>query len=143
MDRGASKVKSFSHPRSGSELDWLATDLDDNVGLFSTGGYGPVPRVVADRLDRIEAAVGRLGTSQSLGSVLRVPQVGATSTSGLNRAGEGCTGLIGVRSLSDLIARLTVPARPVVTAAIADEAVREAARLVRLPVRFAAIDALD
>jgi len=30
----------------GVEFDWFAKDQNDQIGLFSTAGYGPIPEVV-------------------------------------------------------------------------------------------------
>jgi len=54
------KARSFTHPRPGCGLDWLSVDRNGYVGLFSTGGQGPVPQAVADRLAEVEAAVRRV-----------------------------------------------------------------------------------
>ncbi|SFQ78958.1 hypothetical protein [Hymenobacter arizonensis] len=36
----------FSERFPGFEFDWFAQDAEGNMGLFSTGGFGPVPLVV-------------------------------------------------------------------------------------------------
>lgn len=35
----------------GREFDWFAVDAGDNVGHFSTAGYGAVPLTILSRLD--------------------------------------------------------------------------------------------
>ena len=35
------------HQFTGLEFDWIAVDADCHLGLFSTGGYGPVPEIVS------------------------------------------------------------------------------------------------
>ena len=35
----------------GTEFDWVAADLMDRLGLFSTSGYGPIPNSVLDHRD--------------------------------------------------------------------------------------------
>jgi hypothetical protein len=50
----------FTHPDPGKELDWLATDVNGRIGLFSTGGDGPMPEAVVEHLLQVKAALDRL-----------------------------------------------------------------------------------
>jgi len=53
-------VTTVSHPRPGFELDWLAVDVNGYVALLSSGGQGPIPRLVVDHLPDVEAAIEAL-----------------------------------------------------------------------------------
>ncbi len=32
-----------THPRQGTEFDWIATDVDGKIALMSSAGYGNCP----------------------------------------------------------------------------------------------------
>jgi hypothetical protein len=62
-----------THPNPGIELDWLAIDADDRVALFSTGGAGPMPLAVVDRLEEVGTAIERLASLPILGECAESP----------------------------------------------------------------------
>jgi hypothetical protein len=126
----------FTHPRQGYELDWLGVDRRDHVGLFSSGGYGPVPKAVADRLTEVEAALDRLNMLPVLGPCAESPQGDGDYSSWIEPARRGIFGFDWGPTRNPPYARLTVPSVPVSVNDIADPALKAVALLVRLPVDF-------
>ena len=62
-----------AHPNPGFELDWLATDQVGHVALFSTGGYGPVPKVVTDHLADLQTAINQVSSLPIFGACAEGP----------------------------------------------------------------------
>lgn len=133
----------FSHPQPGVELDWLAVDLNGHVGLFSTGGQGPVPRLVVVHLAQVEAAVRRLTELPILGPCAESPSGGGTFEFWIEPCRRGLFGFDWGPVPVGPYARFTVPSRAVQIGEIEDPRVREAAELVRLPTTFAGVTAID
>lgn len=131
-------MKAFSHPEPGTELDWLAVDVDEYVGLFSTAGRGPVPVVVVEHLVEVKRAIARLGNLPILADCAKTPDRGTGDFSfWIEPCRRGLYGFDWGPVDAGPFARLTVPGHPIKTAELEEATVREAARLVRLPIRFA------
>jgi hypothetical protein len=133
----------FTHPRPGLELDWLGVDRRGHIGLFSSGGYGPIPKAVADHLTEVEAALDRLNLLPVLGSCAESPQGNWDYSSWIEPARRGIFGFDWGPSRNPPYARLTVPSAPVSVNDIADPAVKAAALLVRLPIDFQETTSVD
>ena len=133
----------FTHPRQGLELDWLGVDFRGHVGLFSSGGYGPIPKAVADHLTEVDAAVERLDMLPVLGPCARSPEGDCDYSSWIEPARRGIFGFDWGLTKNPPYARLTVPSAPVSVSDIADAALRAAALLVRLPVDFQETTSID
>jgi hypothetical protein len=129
-------VTTFDHPDEGIELDWLALDVDEHVGLFSTGGYGPVPRVVVERLEDVERAIGRLSLLKVVGPCADSPVGSGHYESWTEPCRRGLFGFDWGPVRTSPYSRLTVPSRPVHVRELDDALVGEAAALVRLSVDF-------
>ncbi len=131
-------MNAFSHPDPGSELDWLAVDVDEHVGLFSAGGQGPVPVVVVEQLDAVRRAIASLSHLPIRADCASTPDRGTGNFSfWIEPCRRGVCGFDWGPVEIGPFARLTVPKYPVKTMDLEESAVREAAQLVRLPVRFA------
>jgi hypothetical protein len=131
-------MNAFSHPDPGTELDWLAMDMDEYVGLFSTGGHGPVPAAVVANLDVVVRAVASLKDLPVRGDCASTPD---RATGNFSFWIEPCQrGLFGFDwgpVEGGPFARLTVPKAPIKAGDIAESVVREATQLVQLSIRFA------
>ncbi len=125
-----------AHPTPGLELDWLAVDHQGHVGLFLSGGYGPVPREVIDHLHEVEVAVGRVGMLPVVGACAVSPQGDGDFSDLIEPARRGFFGFDWGPVRNPPYARLTVPATPMLIDDIHDPHVRAAAALVALPVNF-------
>jgi hypothetical protein len=131
-------MNAFSHPDPGTELDWLAIDVDEYVGLFSTGGRGPVPSVVVEHLDVVVRAIACLTDLPVRADCAQTPDRGTGNFSfWIEPCRRGIFGFDWGPVEVGPFARLTVPNVPIKAVDLAEAAIREAAQLVRLPVRFA------
>jgi hypothetical protein len=133
----------LTHPRQGLELDWLGVDLRGHVGLFSSGGYGPIPKAVADHLTEVDAALNRLNMLPVLGPCAESPEGDWDYSSWIEPARRGIFGFDWGPTKNPPYARLTVPLAPVSINDIADPALKAAALLVRLPVDFQETTSID
>jgi len=131
-------VSSVVRPRPGFELDWLAVDVGGHVGLFSTGGQGPVPSAVADHLDIVQAAIERLMALPILGECAESPPGDGNFSFWVEPARRGLYGFDWGPVPVGPYARITVPSQPVLIANLLVTAIRDAAALVRIPVDFSA-----
>lgn len=136
-------MSSFSHPQTGFELDWLAVDSSGHVGLFSTGGRGPVPAAVVQHLSEVQAAVLRLNGLPVLGECTDSPGGGGNFSFWIEPCRRGLFGFDWGPVEIGPYARLTVPSRPVAVTEIEDGDVRNVAGLVRLRLRFAEATSID
>ena len=50
----------------GTEYDWVAVDPSGNIGVFSTAGYGPVPKAALCRTTDHESLIGWIGERAEL-----------------------------------------------------------------------------
>lgn len=132
-----------AHPNPGFELDWLARDEAGQVGLFSTGGQGPVPRVVVDHLAAVETAIRRLPSLPVLGPCAESPGGGGNFESWIEPSRRGFYGFDWGPVPVGPYARITVPSRVLMVDDIEDEAVRTAVMLVRLPLDFSQVSEVD
>jgi hypothetical protein len=131
-------MNGFSHPDLGTELDWLAIDIDNHVGLFSTGGYGPVPTAVVDHLAVVEQAIASLTVLPVRADCVSMPESGTGNFSfWIEPCRRGLFGFDWGPVEVGPFARLTMPKAPIKAEDLAESAVREAAQLVQLSVRFA------
>jgi hypothetical protein len=126
----------FRHPRIGDELDWLAVDLHGHVGLFSTGGQGPVPEEVARQLTEVAAAIQRLSALPVVGACAESPIGGGNYESWIEPARRGIFGFDWGPVTDPPYVRLTVPTIAITVDEIADALVRHAAALAQIPVDF-------
>jgi hypothetical protein len=133
----------FTHPRQGYELDWLGVDRRGHVGLFSSGGYGPIPKAVADNLTEVEAALDRLNILPVLEPCAESPEGDGDYSSWIEPGRRGIFGFDWGPTRNPPYARLTVPSAPVSVNDIADPALKAAALLVRLPVDFQETTSID
>jgi hypothetical protein len=49
-----------AHPRWGIEFDWLGVDQRGHVAVFTTAGYGPLPKDVNLHLNDVDDAIDQL-----------------------------------------------------------------------------------
>ncbi len=131
------------HPNPGFELDWLASDRTGHVALFSTGGNGPIPRVVADHLADVQTAIGRLSTLPILGPCAESRGGGGNFESWIEPCRRGLFGFDWGPVAVGPYARITVPSRILMIHDIADESLRSMAMLVRLLIDFSKVSELD
>jgi hypothetical protein len=129
-------VKSFRHPRLGYEVDWLGVDAHGHLGLFSTGGQGPIPEDVVRHLADVEAAVQRLLTLPVVGECAESPTGGGDYDSWIEPARRGIFGFDWGPIEAPPYVRLTVPSNPVSLDDVADSAIRRAASLAQVPLDF-------
>ncbi len=132
-----------AHSNPGFELDWLASDKAGHVALFSTGGQGPVPRVVADNLAAEETAIKRLSNLPILGPCAESPSGDGNFESWIEPSRRGFFGFDWGPVPVGPYARITVPSHFLMVDDIADEAVRSTAMLVRLSVDFSQVSEVD
>jgi hypothetical protein len=124
-------------------LDWLASDQAGHVALFSTGGNGPVPQVVADHLADVQTAIKQLSTLPILGPCAESPSGGGNFESWIEPCRRGLFGFDWGPVPVGPYARITVPSRILMVHDIADEALRSTAMLVQLLVDFSRVSELD
>jgi hypothetical protein len=137
-------VNAFSHPDLGIELDWLAVDVDEHVGLFSTGGQGPVPLVVVEHLDAVMRAIAGLSHLPIRADCASTPDRGTGNFSfWIEPCRRGLFGFDWGAIEMGPFARLTVPKDPVKAIDLEESAVREAAQLVHLSVKFALVSFIN
>ncbi len=136
-------MSAFSHPTPGLELDWLAVDLNHHVGLFSTGGQGPVPEIVVAHLTQVEAAIQRLRDLPIVGACAESPSGAGNFAFWIEPCRRGLFGFDWGPVAVGPYARFTVPAHIVQVGDIADTLVREIAQLVQLPTQFTEVTAID
>jgi len=129
-------MTNFRHPRKGDELDWLAVDVHGHVGVFSTGGDGPVPQAVVDHLDEVDAAVSRLSSLAVVGDCADQPDGPGNFSFWVEPSRRGIYGFDWGPISDCSFAQLTTPTRPIAVETIDDSVIRAAAQLVRLPVAF-------
>jgi hypothetical protein len=129
-------MTTFSHPDYGIELDWLAIDMNRRVALFSSGGHGPVPRIVVDRLADVERAIERLHLLPIVGRCAEWPTDGGNYESWTEPCRRGIFGFDWAPIDSPRYVRITVPSRPLMVDQFEDEPVRAAASMVRLGLDF-------
>lgn len=130
------------HPQPGSELDWLAVDIQGHIGLFSTGGQGLVPRSVIDESTAVEAAIARLNGLPLIGGAMEAPENGDFSF-WIEPARRGIYGYDWGPVAPGPYARLAVPSVPLGLDELSDSIIKAAALLVRLSIRFAATRYVD
>ena len=51
-----------THPRQGTEFDWIAADIDRKIALMSTAGYGNCPTDEAEWMERMDQFVEKILT---------------------------------------------------------------------------------
>src|SRR5262249_39754519 len=120
----AGPVSTFAHPNEGTELDWLALDVNQRVALFTTAGYGPVPRIVAARMDQVERAVERLGLAKVVGPCAESPDDSGAFKSWTEPCRRGLFGFDWADVDEPVYVRLTVPSRPVTVGELDDAEIR-------------------
>lgn len=49
-----------THPREGTEFDWIAADIDGKIALMSTAGYGNCPTNESEWMERMDNLVERI-----------------------------------------------------------------------------------
>jgi hypothetical protein len=133
---GDGTLSAFRHPRPGEELDWLAIDVHGHIGLFSTGGRGPVPKTVAAHLDAVASAVEQLNAMAVTGECADQPAGPGNFSFWVEASRRGIYGFDWGPVMEGSFAQVTTPTRPVTIGATANRAVEEAALLVKLPVAF-------
>jgi hypothetical protein len=121
----------------GYELDWLAVDRIGNVGLFSSGGWGPVPAVVAEHFGDVSAAIDSIRGLPVLGECAEAPTGDGDYSFWIDPARKGIFGFDWGPTTDGPFVRLTIPSHPIRIGEVMDPAVRSAAGLVRLMVEFA------
>jgi len=52
--------ETFNERFPGFEFDWFAQDVEGNIALFSTGGFGPVPSTVQAHFQGHDSAVSSI-----------------------------------------------------------------------------------
>jgi hypothetical protein len=129
-------VAVFSHSRSGNELDWLAIDIHGHVGLFSTGGHGPVPRSVLPHLTAVDSAVDDLPSLPVVGECSEKPVGPGNFSFWIEPSRRGIYGFDWGPVREGGFSRLTTPAAPITVDSISNLAIRTAALLVTIPVAF-------
>lgn len=132
-----------AHPNPGFELDWLATDQAGHVALFSTGGNGPVPKVVADHLADVQMAIKQVSSLPILGACAERPSGNGNFDSWFEPCRRGLFGFDWGPVPVGPCARIAVPSRFVMIHDVSDAAVRSTAILVQLSVDFSKVAALD
>ncbi len=129
-------MSTFDHPRRGEELDWLAVDRAGHVGVFSSGGYGPIPRAVVEKLDEVERAVDLLTRLPVIGECAESPVGDGDYSFWVEPGRRGLFGFDWGPVTGGPYARIAVPARPILRQDVSDPLVRETAGLVMLPIDF-------
>jgi len=129
-------VTAQMHPRPGEELDWLAVDKLGRVGLFSTGGQGPVPRALVELLDTVDAAIKRLSLLPALGDSTEPTTETGDYSFWIEPARRGIYGYDWGPLAEGPFARIATPSRPILVDDLTDRFVRDVAELVRLPLDF-------
>ena len=118
----------------GVELDWLAVDEAGHVGLFSSGGRGPVPIAVLDHMHDVEEALQRLIALPIQGECSESPRGGGNYNFWIEPARRGLFGYDFGAVPQGPFARVAVPSVPLIVTELADFDVRKAALLVRIPI---------
>ncbi len=119
----------------GFELDWLPVDAAGHIGLFSSGGYGPVPLAVVNHLGDVEEALGRLAVMPVTSECVEEP-AGGKFEFWIEPARRGFFGFDWGPGQEGSFTRLTVPSRPVKAADLVDRDLQTAAALVQLSIEF-------
>ena len=119
----------------GFELDWLAVDAAGHIGLFSSGGYGPVPVAVVNHLGDVEEALKRLAVMPVTGECVEEP-TGARFEFWIEPARRGFFGFDWGPGWEGPFTRLTVPSRPLKVADLVDRDFQTASALVQLSIEF-------
>lgn len=137
-------MNGWKHPRPGIEVDWLAIDVNGRVGLFATGGYGPVPQAVIDRLCDVEAATAHIAELPINGECQQPPDDagGVNHSFWIEPARRGLFGFDWGPVATPPYARLTVPSNPIHVSSLPTK-MRDAARLAPLAVDFVKQSRLD
>ena len=130
------EVTAFKHPRPGVELDWLAVDIHGHIGLFSTGGLGPVPKAVVERLGEVDDALARLALLPVTGECADEPRGPGNFSFWIEPSRRGIYGFDWGPVHHGEFTQLTTPAAPITAAEISDDQIRAAAGLVWLPIAF-------
>lgn len=129
-------MSAHAHPQPGEELDWLATDIHGHVGLFSTGGRGPVPATVTENRPTVEAAVKALGSLPVVSDLADKPTEPGDFSFWIEPARRGIYGFEWGPVSAGGYTQITTPRSPIVVGDIDIDVIRQAALLVQLPVAF-------
>jgi hypothetical protein len=131
----------FDHPDPGRELDWLAADDLGQLGIFSAGGWGLVPKSVIEHLADVKAAVEAVLDLEVIGSCLQ-PTADGDVTFWVEPAKRGFFGY-DWEPVTPAYGRITVPSRAVLVLELQNQAIRRTAELVRIPGDFAKLTSLS
>lgn len=122
-----------THKFLGTEFDWLATDLDGHVAMFSTGGRGPIPGLLASSGTYLDCVLERILALHIRGdapTVLSYPR----DWFEVARRGLFAYDWKWNSNLYEIEAR---PLVPLTVGEIEDVEVRDITSRVQLPIRFA------
>lgn len=133
----------FTHPDPGIELDWLGIDIHGHVALFSSGGDGPIPRIVWDHFAEVDTALEHLNNLPIIGSCSKSKWGVRSNDDWTEAARRGLFTYDWEPGSDGPYARLTVPSRAITVDELSDAGVQNAARLVRLTVDFAKAAHID
>jgi hypothetical protein len=125
----------LEHEYRGVELDWIAVDTEENIGYFSTAGFGPIPASVislGEVGDGLEELVRNLPicTSSVVTSLFR------RDITDWIRAAERGLFAFDWRSSSSSYELIARPAKPVSCKLLSEPAMRVLVQRSLLPVRL-------
>jgi hypothetical protein len=136
-------MTNFIHPMPGFELDWLGIDIHGHVGLFSSGGEGPIPRAVFEHLAEVETAIEHLNVLPVLGTCAQSPRGSGDYSSWIEPARRGLFGFDWEPGTGGPYVRLTIPSCAITIEDLADPDVQKSSLLVRLPIDFYNVSSID
>lgn len=133
-------IRRHVHAFSNLEFDWLASDADGFVALFSSAGFGPVPEELPPQVDAIDQALDRMKALPLTSD--ETPADAAEPDEWVAAAQRGFFAFDWAHD-HDRYEIEAMPKRPLRLDAIQDEAIREMVSRVRIPVRFSHLRWVD
>ena len=119
----------------GYEYDWLATDMNGLVALFSTAGFGHAPHEFLQDTDAHAAAIEALLASPATTDARFAPELSAELVNTWKSAAERGVFAFDCDAPNDLYRIAAAPVAPVRVDSL-PPSVAEVASRIRLPIRF-------
>ena len=127
---------------TGMEFDWLGVDREGFIALFSSAGFGPVPKAALDEEQFLTNITGRVSKLPFLGACRSIGSHGVC-TDWVSAAQRGLFAYDWVQGSGTYYRLVAIPSVPIRSDAVADPEIARVAMQVVFDLDFREADSIN